>query len=81
MLTTGADTIWAAIWGIFYRKFFWDMIGGTLGPHGLMYVPLHSFETLTRYSPGPNSSLLVSIIVDMPILQVVNIVRPPAFSS
>lgn len=30
------DVIWAGFWGIIYRKFFWDMIEGTLGPAGLM---------------------------------------------
>ena len=30
------DAIWASLWGLFYRKFFWDFIGGTLqDPGGL----------------------------------------------
>jgi len=59
-LASGTYLIWASIWGIFFRKFFWDMIGGTLGPHGLI-------------SP-PSSAFFVNIIVKAPILQILNIV-------
>lgn len=31
-----AVVIWGGIWGIMYRKYFWDIIGGTLGPAGIM---------------------------------------------
>ena len=34
-----ADTIWASFWGILYRKFFWDFVGGVLrAPGGLQCV-------------------------------------------
>ena len=30
------DAVWAGYWGIFYRKFFWDFVDGTLrDPGGL----------------------------------------------
>ena len=30
------DAVWAGFWGLFYRKFFWDFIGGILrNPGGL----------------------------------------------
>jgi len=33
---TLTDAIWASFWGFFFRKFFWDFIGGTLrSPGGL----------------------------------------------
>lgn len=33
------DGIWAGFWGLFYRKFFWDFVGGTLrDPGGIQYV-------------------------------------------
>ena len=33
------DAVWAGYWGIFYRKFFWDFVGGTLrDPGGMQYV-------------------------------------------
>jgi hypothetical protein len=33
------DTAWAAIWGIFFRKFFWDFVNGQLMPG-----PLNEFN-------------------------------------
>ena len=34
------DAIWAGFWGLLYRKFFWDFVGGTLrDPGGLQCVP------------------------------------------
>lgn len=36
---TSQDAIWAGFFGLFYRKFFWDFVGGTLrDPGGLQYV-------------------------------------------
>ena len=33
------DTVWAGYWGLFYRKFFWDFVNGTLrDPGGFQYV-------------------------------------------
>ena len=34
-----ADAVWAGFFGLFYRKFFWDFVGGILrNPGGLQYV-------------------------------------------
>lgn len=39
-LTTTIDAVWASFWGILFRKFFWDFIGGVLrNPGGLQSVP------------------------------------------
>lgn len=35
-----ADVAWAALWGFMDRKYFWDFVGGSLGPHGIVYVPM-----------------------------------------
>ncbi|KAM0750568.1 hypothetical protein T439DRAFT_356321 [Meredithblackwellia eburnea MCA 4105] len=48
-------TGWAAVWGLVYRMFFWDVVGGTLGPNG--------------YIPAARNHWLVTIIVDYPIIQ------------
>ena len=33
------DAVWAAYFGLFYRKFFWDFVSGTLrDPGGLQCV-------------------------------------------
>ncbi|PRQ71950.1 hypothetical protein AAT19DRAFT_10065 [Rhodotorula toruloides] len=60
-LTSGAYVAWAALWGLFYRKYFWDFVGGRLGPHGIV--------------PPPQAALFEKIIVELPILQIVNIVN------
>ncbi|CCM01926.1 uncharacterized protein FIBRA_03999 [Fibroporia radiculosa] len=49
--------IWAGFWGIYFRKFFWDFIGGTLrDPGGLQ--------------PSPKVSFFITIIVKFPIIQI-----------
>lgn len=35
-LTAATYAVWADIWAIAFPKFMFDMIGGTLGPHGIM---------------------------------------------
>jgi len=55
-ITSAVYGLWAGFWGLFYRKFFWDMIGGTLGPAGII--------------PGPNSAFFDMIIVTIPIVQI-----------
>jgi len=57
-LTASAYTIWASFWGFFYRKFFWDFIGGTLrDPGGLQ--------------PSPKVSGFITAIVKVPIIQII----------
>jgi len=58
-MTAAMWSLWGAIWGIAYRKFFLDMIGAELGPAGLI--------------PPKSSALFIAIIVDLPILQVLTI--------
>ncbi|GAA5842051.1 hypothetical protein JCM11251_001998 [Rhodosporidiobolus azoricus] len=60
-LTAGAYVAWGALWGIFYRKFFWDFVGGTLGPDGLL--------------PAPRAALFIKVIVDVPVVQIVNLLN------
>lgn len=56
-LTASVYTTWASFWGLFYRKFFWDFIGGTLrNPGGLQ--------------PSPNAAIFITIIVKVPIIQI-----------
>jgi len=53
--------IWAGYWGIFYRKFFWDFIGGTLrDPGGIQ--------------PAPSAAPFITIIVKIPLLQIMAMV-------
>ncbi|KXN90999.1 hypothetical protein AN958_03066 [Leucoagaricus sp. SymC.cos] len=49
--------IWAAFWGLFYRKFFWDFVDGTLRDPG-------------GFQPGPSAIPFVKVIVKVPVLQI-----------
>jgi len=56
-ITATVYTVWAGFWGLFYRKFFWDFIGGTLrDPGGLQ--------------PSPNAAAFITLIVKAPIVQI-----------
>jgi len=56
-ITASVYTVWAGYWGIFYRKFFWDFVGGIVRTPGGLQAPA-------------SASLFVTIIVKAPILQI-----------
>jgi len=68
--------VWAAIWGIFWRKFFWDFIS----PAGVAIIdrnttiPSGSFLTCTLNCggiiPGPQDAFFVEVIVTLPLVQI-----------
>ncbi|KAG0658919.1 hypothetical protein C6P46_005539 [Rhodotorula mucilaginosa] len=60
-LASGAYVAWAALWGFMDRKYFWDFVGGSLGPHGIV--------------PPPAANVFVQLIVDVPVFQIVNLVN------
>lgn len=44
LLNILSDAVWASFFGLIYRKFFWDFVGGTMrDPGGLQYAyfPTH----------------------------------------
>jgi len=56
-ITATVYTVWAGFWGLVYRKFFWDFVGGTLrDPGGLQ--------------PSPNASVFIAIMVKAPVVQI-----------
>jgi len=56
-LTASLYTVWVAFWGLFYRKFFWDFIGGTLrDPGGIQ--------------PSPKVAGFIMVIVKIPLVQI-----------
>ncbi|KAH9859102.1 hypothetical protein C2E23DRAFT_34461 [Lenzites betulinus] len=60
-LSATAYTIWAAFWGIYYRKFFFDFVNGILrAPGGLQ--------------PAASDSIFVTLIVKAPVVQVLSLV-------
>jgi len=55
--TASIYLVWAGYWAIFYRKYFWDFVDGTLrDPGGLQ--------------PGSSALPLVKVIVQAPVLQI-----------
>lgn len=57
-ITATVYGIWAGFWGLIYRKFFWDFIGGTLrDPGGIQ--------------PSVGATPFVAVIVKIPLLQIV----------
>jgi len=60
-VTASIYSVWASYWGLFYRKFFWDFINGTLrDPGGLQ--------------PARSDAIFITLIVKAPIIQIVAMV-------
>ncbi|KAI0762133.1 hypothetical protein BD413DRAFT_217857 [Trametes elegans] len=58
-LAATAYTIWAAFWGIYYRKFFFDFVNGIIrSPGGVQ--------------PAASDAFFTSIIVKAPVVQILN---------
>lgn len=59
-LTASTYAVWAGIWAIFFRKFFWDFVGGILrDPGGIQ--------------PNPRISIFITLIVRVPVIQTLTI--------
>jgi hypothetical protein len=57
-ITASVYAVWASFFGLFYRKFFWDFLGGTLrDPGGLQ--------------PSPKAAIFITLIVKVPIIQMI----------
>ncbi|KAJ7187953.1 hypothetical protein C8R46DRAFT_877586 [Mycena filopes] len=58
-ITASAYAVWCSFFALFYRKFFWDFIGGTLrDPGGLQ--------------PAPSAAIFITLIVKMPVIPILN---------
>jgi hypothetical protein len=57
-ITASVYAVWAGFWGLFYRKYFFDFVGGTLRDPGGMQAP-------TSAAP------FVAIIVRVPLVQII----------
>ncbi|CAE6535168.1 unnamed protein product [Rhizoctonia solani] len=68
-LTAGIYGIWAGFWGILFRKFFWDFIGGKLQAPA-PGAPPFSGGMITAPSAAP----FIMIIVKFPLIQILTIV-------
>lgn len=59
-ITASVYTFWAGFWGLIWRKFFWDFVGGTLRDPGGMQAPAHD-------------AFFITIIIKAPVIQVISI--------
>ncbi|TFK44347.1 hypothetical protein BDQ12DRAFT_717506 [Crucibulum laeve] len=58
-ITASVYAVWSAFFGLFYRKFFWDFVGGTLrDPGGI--------------EPSPNAAVFITLIVKVPVIQMLS---------
>ncbi|CAG7854333.1 SubName: Full=Uncharacterized protein {ECO:0000313/EMBL:CCA76294.1} [Serendipita indica DSM 11827] len=60
-------TIWGGLWGIFFRKFFWDFVNGTLMPG-----PNHAINGRKCFDDNPpakQDAIFISLIVKAPVIQ------------
>jgi len=56
-ITASVYAVWASFFGLFYRKFFWDFVGGTLrDPGGIQ--------------PSPNAAVFIAVIVRVPLVPI-----------
>lgn len=56
-VTSSVYTIWASFWGFYYRKFFWDFVGGIVrAPGGLQ--------------PSKANAVFITLIVKAPVIQI-----------
>jgi len=56
-ISASVYAVWAAFFGLFYRKFFWDFVGGTLrDPGGIQ--------------PSPNAAVFIAVIVRVPLVPI-----------
>jgi len=56
-ITATVYAVWASFFGLIYRKFFWDFVGGTLRDPG-------------GYQAPPNAAFFVAIIVKIPLIPI-----------
>jgi len=60
-ITASIYAVWAGFFGLFYRKFFWDFVGGIIRDPGGLQAP-------------PSSALFVAIIVKAPVVQIFSMI-------
>jgi len=56
-ITASVYAVWAGFWGLVFRKFFWDFVGGTLRDPGGMQA-------------SPNAAIFITLIVKAPVVQI-----------
>jgi len=59
-ITASVYTFWAGFWGLIWRKFFWDFVGGIMRDPGGLQAP-------------PSSAVFVTVIIKAPIIQILSV--------
>jgi len=59
-ITASLYALWSAFFAIFYRKFFWDFVGGTLRDPGGLQAP-------------PSAAPFIMLVVKMPVVPILTI--------
>jgi len=69
-------TVWAGIWGLFFRKFFWDFVSGTLmpGPNNSVNGLPCADANPCGIIPSKSDSIFIELIVTAPIIQIFAII-------
>jgi len=60
-ITASVYAVWASFFGLLYRKFFWDFIGGTLRDPGGLQAP-------------PSAAIFVALIVKAPVIPIISMI-------
>jgi len=60
-ITASVYAVWASFFGLVYRKFFWDFVGGTLRDPGGLQAP-------------PSAAIFVTLIVKAPIIPIASMI-------
>lgn len=56
-ITASIYAVWSSFFGLYFRKFFWDFVGGTLRNPG-------------GFQPAPGAAVFITLIVKAPIIQI-----------
>jgi len=68
-------TAWASIWGIVFRKFFWDFIDGTLTSAPAEFTGLKcDVDLACGIIPSAAAQPFVTVIVKIPVVQILALV-------
>lgn len=60
-ITASIYAVWAGFFGLIYRKFFWDFVGGTLRDPGGIQA-------------APSAAPFIAVIVKVPLVQIVSMI-------
>jgi len=65
-------TVWASIWGLFFRKFFWDFVNGSFmpGPNNANNGRICFDDNPCGIVPAKQDQIFITLIVTFPVIQI-----------